>query len=180
MYFRWCLSASLKEISTWVCHWYGAEACARVTYCKRSSRLNILKKNIPCTQKVNVKRDGLLWEFRPHLISTKARNLSNFNRENFRTDISRQDWSCTSDDPNVLWADWKAKFLSIVNSHASIKTKRVRSGKVPWITSDLRKGMRDRDVAKRKAIKGTVSRYCACTKLWFLDRISRNQKMRGE
>ena len=23
---------------------------------------------------------------------------------------------------------------------------------VPWITSDLRKGMRDRDVAKRKAI----------------------------
>ena len=29
-------------------------------------------------------------------------------------------------------------------------------------------------------IKGTVSRYCACTKLWFLDRMSRNQKMRGE
>ena len=86
--------------------------------------------------------------------STKTyRNFSNFNRENFRRDISRQDWSCTSDDPNVLWADWKAKFLSIVNSHAPIKTKRVRSGKVPWITSDLRKGMRDRDVAKRKAIK---------------------------
>ena len=37
--------------------------------------------------------------------------------------------------------------------HPPIKTKRVRSGKVPWITSDLRKGMRDRDVAKRKAIK---------------------------
>ena len=45
-------------------------------------------------------------------------------------------------------ADWKAKFLTIVNSHAPIKTKRVRSGKVPWITSDLRKGMCDRDVAK--------------------------------
>ena len=86
--------------------------------------------------------------------STKTyRNFSNFNRENFRRDISRQDWSCISDDPNTLWADWKAKFLSIVNSHAPIKTKRVRSGKVPWITSDLRKGMRDRDVAKRKAIK---------------------------
>ena len=27
---------------------------------------------------------------------------------------------------------------------------------------------------------GTVSRYCACTKLWCLDRMSRNQKMRGE
>ena len=29
-------------------------------------------------------------------------------------------------------------------------------------------------------LKGTVSCYCACTKLWFLDRMSRNQKMRGE
>ena len=37
--------------------------------------------------------------------------------------------------------------------HAPIKTKRVGSGKVPWITSDLRKGIRDRDLAKRKAIK---------------------------
>ena len=36
---------------------------------------------------------------------------------------------------------------------APIKTKRVGSGKVPWITSDLRKGIRDRDLAKRKAIK---------------------------
>ena len=40
-----------------------------------------------------------------------------------------------------------------MNSHAPIKTKRVRSGNVPWITSDLTEGMRDRDVAKRKAIK---------------------------
>ena len=71
----------------------------------------------------------------------------------FRRDISRQDWSYNSDDPNVLWADWKAKFLTIVNSHAPIKTKRVRSRKVPWVTSHLRNGMRDRDVAKRKAIK---------------------------
>ena len=38
--------------------------------------------------------------------STKTyRNFSNFNRENFRRDISRQDWSCTSDDPNFLWTD---------------------------------------------------------------------------
>jgi len=52
--------------------------------------------------------------------------------------------------------------LSIVNSHAPIKTKRVRSGKVPWITSDLRKGMRDRDVAKRKAISLTILKTGLC------------------
>ena len=40
-----------------------------------------------------------------------------------------------------------------MNSHAPIKTKRVRSGKVPLFISDLRKGMRDRDFAKKKAIK---------------------------
>ena len=80
-------------------------------------------------------------------------NAAHFNQENYQRDISRQDWSCTSDDPNLLWADWKAKVFTIVNSHAPIKTKHVRSGKVPWIASDLRKGMRDRDVAKRKAVK---------------------------
>ena len=36
-----------------------------------------------------------------------------------------------------------------MNSHAPIKTKRVRSGKVPRFISDLRKGMRDRDFAKK-------------------------------
>ena len=49
-----------------------------------------------------------------------------------------------------------------MNSHAPIKTKRVRSGKVPWITSDPRKGMRDRDVAKRKAISLTILKTGLC------------------
>ena len=80
-------------------------------------------------------------------------SFCNFNQKNFDRDISRQDWSYNSDDPNVLWADWKAKFVSIVNSHAPIKRKRVRSRKVPWITSDLQKGMHDRDVAKQKVIR---------------------------
>ena len=55
-----------------------------------------------------------------HLTKT-YRNFSNFNPENLRRDISRQDWSCTSDDPYVLWADWTAKFFSIVKSHTPIK-----------------------------------------------------------
>ena len=42
-----------------------------------------------------------------------------------------------------------------MNSHAPIKTKRVGSGKVPWITSDLQKGMRDLDLPKTKAIKSS-------------------------
>ena len=39
-------------------------------------------------------------------------NFKKFNRESFRTHITRQDWTFNgSDDPNVLWADWKAKFF---------------------------------------------------------------------
>ena len=95
-----------------------------------------------------------LWNLLSKVHSTKTcRNFCNFNQENFRRDISQQDWSYNSDVPKVLWAEWKAKFLTMVNSHAPIKTKRVRSRKVPWVTSDLRKGMRGHDVAKRKAIK---------------------------
>ena len=81
------------------------------------------------------------------------RNFRNFNRGKFRNDICQQDWNCNSDDPNILWADWKGTFLSIVNIHAPSRTKRIRSHKAPWINSELKKGMRDRDAAKRKAAK---------------------------
>ena len=57
-----------------------------------------------------------------------------------------------SDDSNVLWADWKTKFLDVVNSHAPLRTRRAIIKKAPWINSELKKGMRDRDAAKRKAM----------------------------
>ena len=38
-----------------------------------------------------------------------------------------------------------------MKSHAPIKTKCVRSGNVPWITSDVREGVHDRDVTERKS-----------------------------
>ena len=81
------------------------------------------------------------------------RNFKNFNRESFRSDIVQQEWTCNgSDDPNVLWADQKTKFLGVVNFHAPLRTRRARIKKAPWINSELKKGMRDRDVTKRKAM----------------------------
>ena len=84
---------------------------------------------------------------RGHL-TISYRNFQNFNRESFSNDITQQDWSCNgSEDPNVLWTNWKTKFLDIVNNHAPLRTN-----KAPWINSQLKKGMHDRDAAKRKAI----------------------------
>ena len=80
------------------------------------------------------------------------RNFQNFNRESFRNDIA-QDWSCNaSEDPNVLWTNWETKFFDIVNIHAPLRTRSARTNKAPWINSQLKKGMHDRDAAKRKAI----------------------------
>ena len=32
-----------------------------------------------------------------------------------------------------MWADWKTKFLAVVESHAPIHTKRDRPNNSPWI-----------------------------------------------
>ena len=64
-------------------------------------------------------------------------NFKNFNRESCRTDIAQQNWTCNgSDDPNVLRADWKTKFLDVVYFHAPLRTSRARMKKAPWINSE--------------------------------------------
>ena len=39
--------------------------------------------------------------------------------------------SRTGLDPNVLWADWKTKFLDVVNFHATLRTRHARVKKAP-------------------------------------------------
>ena len=86
--------------------------------------------------------------------SISYRNFRNFDRENFRNEISQQDWSFNeSEDPNLVWSNWKPQFLRVVNSHLPFRTRRTKLNKTPWINSALKKGMRCRDAAKRKAIK---------------------------
>lgn len=47
----------------------------------------------------------------------------------------------------------KQNIVSSVNSQAPFRTRRAKLDKTPWINSALKKGMRCRDAAKRKAIK---------------------------
>ena len=47
--------------------------------------------------------------------------------KSFRNDIDQQGWTCNgSDDPNVLWADWKTKLFDDVNFHAPLQSRRAR------------------------------------------------------
>ena len=57
-------------------------------------------------------------------------------------------------DPNQMWTEWKTKFLQIVDKHAPIYIKRVRSKNSLWITDYyLKERMHNRDKLKIKAIK---------------------------
>ena len=53
----------------------------------------------------------------------------------------------------MRWLQWKCLFLSIVDKHAPLRTMRVRTRSSPWITSELKKRMHDRDILKIKASK---------------------------
>ena len=66
-----------------------------------------------------------------------------------------QAWSSIDchNDPNVMWANWKEMFIHCVDKHAPLRTKRARATKSPWINSDVKKLMHQRDVLKIKAIR---------------------------
>ena len=65
------------------------------------------------------------------------RNFKIFNGAKFRNDIYNENWEFmdSSLDPNQTWTEWKTKFLQIVDKHALICTKRIRSKSCPWITA---------------------------------------------
>ena len=85
----------------------------------------------------------------------KYRSFKNFNRDYFRSDIASQNWDALDNfqDPNDMWREWKIKFLNVVDTHAPLRTKRVRLKRSPWITSELKKRMHERDIMKLKAIR---------------------------
>ena len=66
-----------------------------------------------------------------------------------------QSWDCinTYDDPNKRWYAWKNIFSTVIDRHAPLRSKRVRSSKSPWITSHLKQRMHERNILKKKAIR---------------------------
>ena len=79
--------------------------------------------------------------------------MSKDSPESFRNDIASQSWDdlLMFEDPNDMWLAWKTLFLSVVDKHAPIRMKRVRSSERPWVTPQLKKYMYERDKLKKKA-----------------------------
>ena len=51
-----------------------------------------------------------------------------------------------------MWEIWKKEFIKVLDKHAPIQKKKIKSKKVPWITSHLKELMISGDKLKRKAI----------------------------
>ena len=62
--------------------------------------------------------------------------------KNFEWNVSERLVVRWTEDPNLLWSDWKPKFLRVFNSHAPFRTRRAKLNKTPWINSALKKGVR--------------------------------------
>ena len=83
------------------------------------------------------------------------RSFKNFSHDYFRSDIVSENWDVLDNfqDPNDMWREWKIKFLNVVDTHAPLRTKWVHSKISPWITSEFKKRMHERDIMKLKAIR---------------------------
>ena len=82
----------------------------------------------------------------------EIRNMKNFDEGKFIEELLKQHWEYVyffADDPNAMWEIWKNLFLEVLDKHAPLQQKKIRSKKVPWITSDIKKLMNTRD---KKAI----------------------------
>jgi hypothetical protein len=44
-----------------------------------------------------------------------------------------------SEDPNIVWNDWKVRFLAVADMHAPQITCKVKNQHIPWITPGIGK-----------------------------------------
>ena len=83
----------------------------------------------------------------------QLRNFKHFNENNFLTDLKNASWPVIKSgmEVNSAWNAWKDIFLNIVDKHAPRRVMRVRNKPAPWLNSQLKEEMYERDWLKKKA-----------------------------
>ena len=104
----------------------------------------------------------------------EMRNFKHFNGKNFQTDLPNQPWELISNysdvDVDRTWDIWKTLFLDVLDRHAPLREKCVKNKpNVPWLTSEIKLQIRERDHLKRLTIKFSSEDY------WDAYKISRNK-----
>ncbi len=88
-------------------------------------------------------------------IKKEIRNLKYFVAEHFIHDLSNMPWEDIEniDNPNVAWKFWESNFKTVLDRHAPIRHKRVKRSSIPWLNSDIKQMMRNRDFHKKQSVK---------------------------
>ena len=87
--------------------------------------------------------------------TVEIRNIKKFDAQKFVDDLSQQHWENVyffAETPNAKWEIWKKLFLEVLDKHAPVQHKKIRTRQIPWITSSIKELMNKRDKLKRKAI----------------------------
>ena len=84
----------------------------------------------------------------------ESRQLKNFNKEMFIQHLSRVYWDdlVDYDDPNAIVDMWTKMFTSIIDKHAPLRKRKGKNTYSPWVTPDLVRKRRLRDMLKSKAV----------------------------
>ena len=87
----------------------------------------------------------------PKIVYT--RQFKNYQINNFKQDLANCINShVTTNDPNLLWNEFKTKFLTIAEKHAPVRHRRGKSESKPWLTKEIKQLM-----YHRVYLKGNIS-----------------------
>jgi hypothetical protein len=103
-----------------------------------------------------------------------VRNYRNFNQQHFNDDLFHHqtvylsiyglsiyltllNWE--TNDPNILWNHFEKTFNYVPDTHAPLRSKKVRSQNTPWLTDTIKLDMNRRDYLKKKAVKNNYLWY---------------------
>ena len=83
--------------------------------------------------------------------------MRKYDKSLFQEDLKWIDWKTildtSTDDPSGMASTFQEIFNSVLNAHAPIKNRRVRTEFPPWLTPNIRKAMESRDRLKKIATR---------------------------
>ena len=102
-------------------------------------------------------------KFAPRKI--QCRNYKNINTDEYRRDLRDQSWTdvLKISNLNTAWNKFKEQLTNVIGKRAPLKERSVRGRDCPWLTSEIKKKIRDRDyylkTARRSNAENDWSTY---------------------
>ena len=92
-------------------------------------------------------------------------------KKTFIHDLHDINWQTVENvtDQNLAWKVWEINFNKVLDRHAPLRHQRIRQSSIPWLNSNIKKMMRDRDYHKKQFVKHNSEYH------WRIYQIFRNK-----